>query len=139
MQTLLAMLRKAARQSGREGFFLELFSGSGPVSGQLRGMGYMCLAIDLDSAGVDLTQPGVVALLCRWIELPCVLDVINAFPCSSWSRARTDPIRFSWCIDGRPDLTGIDLLRARFGNITLRATRCFIRACIRPRAPLLSR
>ena len=138
MLTLLSLLRRAARQSGREGFFIELFSGAGPVSGQLRSMGYTCLAIDLDSTGIDLTQPSVIALLCRWIELPCVLGVFIAFPCSTWSRARTDPIRFAWCIDGRPDLSGIDLRRARFGNLTLRATRCFIRACLRSQTPCLA-
>lgn len=135
---------KDAVKSGdgyHRGVFLDLFSGDGHVSKQLRREGFPVINIDIvDDPRFDLTDKAVLDLIIGWIVSGCILGVWLATVCTSWSQARHGPIGSSWGpirddqhIYGLPNLRPSDQEKIRFGNATMRATCRIITACIQNR------
>ncbi len=95
---------------------------------QKEGLELLCLSIDLaDDPDWDVTLAPTFHKL-RVLAEEALLDaVLGGPPCSSWSRLRfrpngPRPLRFDWCLWGRPDLKVHETPRV------LEANRCVIKA-----------
>ena len=92
----------ASASRSKHGIFLELFSGEGGVSKQLRKLGYGVMSFEILLGGqYDVTRKCVVDLILGWISSGCILGIWFGTPCSSCSsaalarfrtRSRRDPL-----------------------------------------------
>ena len=66
-------------------------------------------------------------VICYWIRAGHILGIFIAFPCATWSKANTRPLRFNWCLNGRPVLSPQNRMKVANGNTTFQAACFFIR------------
>ncbi len=101
---------------------LEVFSGSGRLTGELHARGWQAHALDIvHGAAEDFSRREVRRMLLRKIWAREVAYVHLAPPCSTFSIARTPPIRSRQCPFGLPGL----------GNRLARFSLQVLKVCLR--------
>ena len=133
------LLRRALGRMGTQ-VFVEMFSGQQRVSGAItRRSGVGVVALDIKGPdGVDMCHPAVRTVLRDWCRRKLVRGIWIAFPCSTWSRARRRPLRYDWCIRGRPDLSTTERSLVQLGNRTLDCATDVVDLCVRERIPVVA-
>ena len=96
---------------------LELFSGSGRLAGALRRRGWEVTELDLSlSADHDLLRPALQRKILASVKRGETQYVHLGPPCSSFSVARTPPVRNRKYPYGVPKLSPLDTEKLTAGN-----------------------
>ena len=126
LRNKLHSARKAALQYKSQ-VFLELFSGSGEISRQLRRQGFGVVSLDTRHSELK------ICAMRSWLSPRCVA---RGTQCTLWSVAHTTPIvRTKKYILGVPGPTGKHKQPVLLGNATAAASAKIITACTHSRVP----
>ena len=120
---LQAELRRAEEAAGRQGVWLELFSGSARVARRLKKISkHGAIAFDIrNGLHFDLTNRTVQQMIFGWVKSGRVLGILAAFPCTTWSNARRPALRTPAALRGLSHMLEDPRTRAQIeaGNRTL--------------------